>query len=171
MQTFRRTTEQDLPFIMDIIREVQENFRIAGIDQWQDGYPDEASFREDMQHGDSYVLLDGETVVATAMITFRGEPTYNQIEGAWLTNEPYAVIHRIAVSPSLRGKRLAERFFEEMILMCKEKEITRLRIDTHQENKAMQRLILRLNYTYCGIIYVRGGAPRLAYEREVGEAI
>lgn len=171
MYTFRLTTANDLPSIMAIIREIQEDFRQAGIDQWQDGYPNEETFRADIENEESYVLLEDDRLVATAMITFRGEPTYNIIEGAWLTNEPYMVIHRIAVRPSLRGQRIANRIFDYAAQLCLQKGVAHQRIDTHKDNKAMQRVIERLGYTYCGIIYVRGGAARLAYEKEIANNI
>lgn len=49
--------------------------------------------------------------------------------------------------------------------MCRGKEIKSIRIDTHQDNKSMQRLILKNNFEYCGIIYVEDGSERLAYEK------
>ena len=163
--TFRQTREEDLQTIMAIIREVQTNFRLAGIDQWQDGYPNEETFRADMQRGESYVLLKENAVVATAMVSFRGEPTYEKIDGAWLTDQAYVVVHRIAVQPSMRGQRLTDCIFKHVSQMCKEKGVTRQRIDTHADNSPMRRVIERHGYSYCGIIYVRGGAPRLAYEK------
>lgn len=163
--TFRQTSEADLPAIMTIVKEVQANFHHAGVDQWQDGYPNEETFRQDMRNGESYVLLRGDTLVATAMICFRGEPTYEEIEGAWLTDEPYVVVHRIAVMPALRGQRLADRIFDHVRQLCKEKGVGRQRIDTHTDNRSMRRVIERQGYTYCGIIYVRGHSPRLAYEK------
>ncbi len=45
------------------------------------------------------------------------------------------------------------------------KEIKHLRIDTHQDNKIMQHVILKNGFTYCGIIYTGDGSPRLAYEK------
>ncbi|MDO5296769.1 MAG: hypothetical protein Q4F00_09075 [bacterium] len=41
-----------------------------------------------------------------------------------------------------------------------------LRIDTHGDNAAMQSLVKKLGFVYCGIIYVeQDNDPRLAYEK------
>ena len=40
-----------------------------------------------------------------------------------------------------------------------------LRIDTHEDNRIMQRAVEKLGFHRCGIIYVSDGSPRIAYER------
>ena len=40
-----------------------------------------------------------------------------------------------------------------------------IRIDTHKDNKIMQGLLARHGFSYCGIIYLKNGSPRLAYQR------
>ena len=39
-----------------------------------------------------------------------------------------------------------------------------IRIDTHEENKVMQRHILSKGFKRCGIIYLENGDPRIAYQ-------
>ena len=41
-----------------------------------------------------------------------------------------------------------------------------LRIDTHADNRPMLRAITRYGFRPCGIIYVRDGSPRLAFDLE-----
>ena len=45
------------------------------------------------------------------------------------------------------------------------KKIQHLRIDTHENNKVMQHLILKNGFEKCGIIYVDDGSPRVAFEK------
>ena len=40
-----------------------------------------------------------------------------------------------------------------------------LRVDTHRDNKVLQNILLKNGFTYCGIIYVKNGTERLAYQR------
>ena len=47
------------------------------------------------------------------------------------------------------------------------RELRCMRIDTHKDNKTMQRLILKNGYEYCGIIFVEDGTERLAFEKEL----
>ena len=68
--------------------------------QWGDsGYPSSALLREDIARGVSYVVMDQRDEVVATFVFVEGEdPTYIIIEGAWLNEEPYGVIHRLASS-------------------------------------------------------------------------
>ena len=75
--TLRHTQTSDLPAIMAIVADAQADFRARGIDQWQNGYPNEAAIRDDIARGESYVVCnEAGDVVATAMITFAPDPNY-----------------------------------------------------------------------------------------------
>jgi hypothetical protein len=86
------------------------------------------------------------------------EPTYDRIDGAWLTDGPYGVIHRIASYPGVHG------IFSAVIAYAAQR-YAHLRIDTHRDNRIMQHLIEKHGFTYCGIIWLEDGSERLAYER------
>jgi len=40
-----------------------------------------------------------------------------------------------------------------------------LKIDTHRDNVIMQRALEKSGFTYCGIIYLKDGSERLAYQK------
>jgi RimJ/RimL family protein N-acetyltransferase len=42
-------------------------------------------------------------------------------------------------------------------------------VDTHQDNVVMQRILEKLGFTYCGIIFVANGTPRLAYQKKISD--
>ena len=86
------------------------------------------------------------------------EPTYSYIDGAWLTDEPYGVIHRMASYPDVHG------IFAAIIDFAAARH-AHLRIDTHRDNRIMRHLIEKHGFTYCGIIWLTDGTERLAYER------
>jgi hypothetical protein len=86
------------------------------------------------------------------------EPTYDYIDGAWLTDEPYGVIHRIASYPDVHGVFSA-------IIDFAAARYPHLRIDTHRDNRIMQHVIAAAGFTCCGIIWLADGTERLAYER------
>lgn len=161
----RKSRLEDIGAMMQIIAQSQEWFRSQGIDQWQDGYPTPEVLREDIRLGESYVMELEEKIVATAVISFTKEPTYTVIyDGDWLNSNPYAVIHRMAVSSILKGQRLAERFIGFAKELCCERGIGDIRIDTHIDNIPMQRLISRVGFIHCGRIVLESGADREAYQ-------
>ncbi|MGE4273653.1 MAG: hypothetical protein AB7E31_12405 [Desulfitobacterium sp.] len=95
---FRRADQADINRIMKIIEQAQAYFKEAGIDQWQNNYPNSETIGDDIRNNHSYVLVDDENVVATAAVSFDGEVTYDTIyQGDWLSQDAYAVIHRLAV--------------------------------------------------------------------------
>ena len=163
---FRKAVPSDLTRIMEIIKDAQLYLKELGIDQWQNQYPSEETILTDMQNGHGYVLLDEENIIATVAISFDGEPTYEHIYGgAWLSNQDYAVIHRLAVRKTSKGNGLSTDIMKLTEELCKECSITSIKIDTHEQNLGMQHILKKIGYTYCGVIYVEDGTKRLAYEK------
>lgn len=168
---FRRTKDKDRQQVVKLWQKARTYFQEAGIDQWQDGYPNEESLAEDMARGESYVLADeeGGQVLATAFISFAGEPDYERIyEGSWQSEGPYGVVHRVAVAPEQKGRGLAGRLIEQAEEMCRQRGVFSLRIDTHEDNRSMRRMLVKNGFSYQGIIYLgRGGDRRVAFEKKV----
>ena len=163
---FRKSNQGDVVGIINIISKAQMYFKNNNIDQWQNGYPNEKTIINDINNDRSYVLIDNEEVVATTVVMFEEEKTYNEIyEGNWLTNSKYATIHRIAVDDKLKGNNIASRILKEAEKICIKNNIYSIKIDTHEDNKSMQRLLQKNNYKYCGIIYLIDGNKRIAFEK------
>ena len=74
------------------------------------------------------------------------------------------VIHRVAVADGYRGKGISDLLFESFEALAKGNGIYNLRIDTHEKNIPMQRVLARHGYTYCGTVMQNNG-PRLAYDK------
>ena len=122
-------------------------------------WPPENILRQDIALGKSYLCLAGDEPAATFFFTEGPEPTYASIEGSWLSEDPYYVVHRIASSGTAPG---AGSFCLEWAY----KQAGHLRIDTHPDNRPMQHVLKKLGFTYCGIIHVEeDDDPRLAYEK------
>lgn len=162
---FRKSIKSDLDNIMIIIKEAQKYFKENNIDQWQDNYPNEETILSDMDNETSYVLVKDNDIVATASISFEEEPTYNHIEGNWLTNDNYIVIHRVAVTNKLKGMGLSSIILKKAEHIALANNVHSIKIDTHNDNKAMQKVLLKNNFTYCGIIYLDDNSERLAFEK------
>jgi len=163
---FKLSSRDDIPKIMTIIKQAQESFKQAGINQWQNNYPNETSIQKDIELGESYVVLDNELIIGTFALSYRNESTYDIIyDGSWLSNEHYAVIHRIAIESSYKGKGVSTLVFKEVEKWCLDKNIHSIKIDTHNDNQAMRKLLEKNGYSYCGIIYLVDGNKRLAYEK------
>lgn len=163
---FRKSRKADIKEIVNIIEEAQNYFKENNIDQWQDGYPNKESIINDIESGDSYVLLKGGKIIATAYLSFDREKDYDIIyEGKWISNEDYAVVHRVAVSNNLKGNGVAGELFKYIEKICLENNINYVRIDTHRHNKSMQKFLSKNKFENCGVIYLKDKSERIAFEK------
>lgn len=164
---FRKAEENDLDAILTIIDAAKEYFKIKGIPQWQDGYPNRDSFILDREKGASYVLEADGKIIGTIAVYFDGDRNYDHIyEGSWLSeNQPYAAIHRVAVDADRKGEGVAGKMVEEVVKMCRNRNIFRIKNDTHRLNDSMQGMLVKNGFVRCGIIYLENGEERIGFER------
>lgn len=154
----RRANKEDIKCIMPIYEAAKKKMRADGnLHQWSDKYPDEETLLNDMSRDELYIAYDDEGIYGVFMISFSGEDTYKVIQGAWLNDEPYAVIHRIASLGN--GKNL----LKDAIDFTFEKT-NNIRIDTHEDNNIMRTLLKKLGFFYTGIIHLKNGDERRAYQ-------
>ncbi len=165
---FRKATFDDIDRITEIIIHASRRLHEAGIDQWQRGYPNRQSIENDINSEVGMVLCLGDEILAYGAVIFTGERAYDDItNGHWLTTcdsdaPTYAVIHRLCVSEIFVGMGFAKQFMQAAETMAQEKAAS-IRIDTHPDNKIMQRLVSSLGYSYCGDVVIE--SCRLAYEK------
>jgi len=163
---FKKSVKTDINDIMNIIRQAQDYFKETGINQWQDNYPNVETISNDIDNEESYVLLEEGIIVATAVVTFNVEKTYNSIyEGKWISNDEYAVIHRVAVDNNNKGLGLSSQIIKKVEQLCLNKGVHSIKVDTHEENLSMQKLLKKNKFQYCGIIYLENGSKRIAFEK------
>lgn len=163
---FRKAVETDINNIMNIIKEAQVYFQEQGIDQWQNNYPNREVISEDIAAEISYVLLKDSNIVATAAVSFAGEKAYDSVyEGEWLSTKEYAVIHRMAVVNKYKGLGFSSHIIKKVEELCLNKGVRSIKVDTHEDNLAMQRLLKKNQFKYCGIIFLEDNSKRIAFEK------
>ena len=160
----RKSQLEDFDAIMRIYAHARQfmaehgNPRQWGATNW----PPAPLIQNDIAVGKSYVCLDKEKILAVFFYDFGNdvEPTYHVIQkGDWEDRTPYGVIHRLAVTEGARG-------VGSFCLNWALAQSGHLRVDTHTDNVVMQNLLIKLGFSYRGIIYVKeDDDPRLAYEK------
>ena len=149
----------DFEQIMKIYRYAQDYMiRTGNPTQWGHFYPDAVLIQSDIRRGACKVIYDENGAHGVFALFDGADPTYAHIEnGNWLNNEPYLTIHRLAGDGQVHG------LFQCAVSYCK--SISRnIRVDTHADNLTMQRLIEKSGFAKCGIIHVKDGTPRIAYQ-------
>jgi len=156
----RKSTQEDINEIMDCINTARQLMRDSGnLVQWTNGYPSKELMLESIKNEFNFLILENNEVVAAFDFIIGDDPNYSLIKnGAWLNEEKYGVIHRLASNGKAKG--IAQFCFEWCF-----SQFPNIRIDTHETNVAMQKVLERLGYQKCGIIYVADGTPRLAFQK------
>lgn len=163
---FRKASKKDIENIMDIIRQGQEYLKKQGVPQWQNNYPNRETIESDIYNGYAYLVEDNLKLVGTVAVSFDGELTYDEIyQGQWLSHDDYCVVHRMAIHKESRGMGVAPFLMSCIESLCKEKNINSIKVDTHRNNIPMQQFLKKIDFQYCGIIYLADGDERLAYEK------
>ena len=163
---FRKTEKKDVAGVLKIIESAKERMKNMGLDQWQNGYPDENSIMGDVDKGISYVM----EILGTSVLTFEREEVYeNMKEGKGLSDGEYTVIHRIAVSENNKNKGVSGEILKELEKICIEKGIYSIKIDTHEDNEPMKGFLKKNGFLFCGIIYLDRepdlNAKRVTFEK------
>lgn len=122
--------------------------------QWGDNRPEKSVTKDDIKNQRCYVMEDYGHIFACFVFTIGFEKEY---EAKFPSNDKYGVIHRVASDGSKRG------IVERIVDFAKGK-VNLIRIDTHEDNKTMQKCIERQNFKKLGIIYLEDKSARILYE-------
>lgn len=157
----RHTRLEELDTVMALYDQGRQFMRRSGnSSQWINGYPSRELIAEDLRLGRSYAAVEaGE--IAAVFCFFHGadiEPSYRSIQGAWLDDGPYGVLHRIASSGKVPG--MVGRCSAWCLERCPS-----LRVDTHRDNRPMRTALERLGFQYCGVVVIEDGTERVAYQK------
>ena len=153
----RKTTFDDLESILAIYQHARAYMKENNNpNQWKNTNPTKEQIMNDISQGLSYVCID-KTIVGVFYFNIEIDPTYLKIDGAWLNNEQYGVIHRIAVGKNQEG--VGTFCIKWAMNQCEN-----VRIDTHQDNIPMKNLLNKLGFQYCGIIELFNKEKRMAYQ-------
>ena len=156
----RHAELQDLEAVQAVYAQARKFMAETGNpNQWGKTHPPKETLESAIKARKLYVLEENGAVHGSFYYAQEAEPTYQKIEdGAWLSDEPYGVIHMVASDGTVHG------FLRQVAAYC-EQQTKHLRIDTHHDNKVMQHVIGKNGFTRCGIIYLENGDPRIAYEK------
>ena len=156
----RPTKRNELPLIQHIYTEARKYMRENGNNQqWINGYPSDELLINDIQEETSYVCLDGAEIVGVFTFAIGEDATYHEIyDGKWLNDALYGVVHRLG---SLRSQKGVGAFCLEWCFQ----QIPNIKVDTHEANIPMKKMLLKNGYQKCGTIYVNDGTPRVAFQK------
>ena len=151
----RKAVVSDFKRIMEIYAIEKKYMKNSGNpNQWKDKYPEKNIVNNDIEEKISYVLEDNGHIFAVFVFIKGYEKSY---ELNFPSDKEYGIIHRVASDGS-------ERKIVSRIINFVKKEISLLRIDTHEDNKTMQKAVEKLVFKRLGIIQLDDRSFRILYE-------
>lgn len=162
----RLAKRNDMQDIMHLIIQAKVFLAEQNIDQWQNEYPNENDILQDLEQKNGYVLCENTNIVGYVCISFDGERCYDVIRGSFLSQQPYATVHRMAVANEKKGKGLAGKLFDFAEELCMERKIHSIRVDTDEKNLLMQRVFQKQGFVYCGVVDV-GDSEKIVFEKQL----
>lgn len=163
----RQANLSDADRIWEILQQAIQKRKEERSNQWQNGYPNMTVVNNDISNSFGYVIEnDDNLIIGYVAIINEIEPAYTAIEGKWLNDDPYIVIHRLAVAQDIKIKGLGTWAMTEIEKVAISKNIHTIKVDTNFDNVGMLRVFEKLGYHYCGEVYF-DGSPRKAFQKNI----
>ena len=168
---FQQATFNDLPMLTKIMTEAIELLKKQGSPQWQNGHgPTAQKLTEDIRNHRTYILKTASGEIAGTIALIPGvDAAYTAItKGEWQGDAEYLAFHRVAINQRFRGQKIAAKLLEAAVNEAAKSGINDLRIDTHELNIGMQKVIKEAGFHYCGVVHFPiPDGQRLAYQKIV----
>ena len=146
----------DIPYVMNITNQAKNLLKKNGSLQWQQGYPNEDAFTEDIKNNSLYGIYEDNKLNAFGAFVYGKDLNYVEIDGKWdiPANDKDMAIHRVAVGENNHGKKFGLKMLKYGIEYAKKLGCLTVKVDTHKNNIPMQKSILKSGFTYRGVIKI-----------------
>lgn len=156
----------EIPQILTLVKACARFMIENNILQWNEHYPTQQAFENDIERKELYLLKDKDHIIGTIVISTFMDDEYHDIE--WLTpSDGNIYIHRLAVHPDYQGQGNARKLMDFAYAFAKAKKVPSIRLDTFSENKRNQKFYEARGYQKLGNIYFpkQSKSPFYCYER------
>lgn len=162
---FSLATLKELPEILEVIKDARAFLKLQNSGQWQDGTPSEQTIKRDIEAKQFYVAkLDNQVIGVLALLNH--EVAYDHLlTGSWDHQTPYKVIHRFAVLRPYTKQGVASYMLDACENLAKQDNIHLIRVDTHEKNIPMTKLLLKKGYLIKGTTLIEGTKLRTVFEK------
>jgi ribosomal protein S18 acetylase RimI-like enzyme len=157
--------EAELAAIVELKDACIAGMRAAGIEQWDEVYPDAAVFARDLAAGTLHILREGDAILGCFTLDTTHDPLWQGM--AWaVPADAAAVVHRLMVHPAAQGRGLARQLMAHAESLARARGFRAVHLDCFTANPAALRLYERLGYRRIGTAMMRKG-PFVCFEKEL----
>lgn len=164
--TIRLAEQADVLEILTIFSQTRDYFKELKIDQWQGEYPGVPEILKDIELQQCYVMVEKDVIIGIIVISLQPEMSYNSlIAGAWNSQAPYTVIHRLAINNDYHGKGTSLKLLAhaEKMTLAHGRQV--IRTDTHEANDGMRYILTKTGFRNTGRLFLEDGSPRIGYDK------
>lgn len=152
----RHATAADVPALQVLLRDCVAAMRAAGIEQWDEVYPNEAIIRKDIAAQTLRVLDESGSIIGCVTLDDQPDPLWKGL--AWSDDGvPFIAVHRLMIHPSHQGRGLAKKLMLHTESVAKDGECRSIRLDSFTQNPGALALYEKLGYRRTGIATMRKG--------------
>lgn len=154
----RMASEKDLEAIVDLCKECSRNMMENSIDQWDEIYPNQKIFLDDIKNNSLYLALSDNVADITGCIVFNEyqDPEYQEIPWQY-TGDKIGVVHRLMVHPKYEGKGIAQSLVKHIEDLARNRNYQAIRLDTFTRNPRAVNFYHKLGYEVRGKVTFRKG--------------
>jgi GNAT superfamily N-acetyltransferase len=152
----RKARPEDASVLLQLVRDCITAMRSAGIEQWDEVYPDAVVIGRDISAGTLEVMCEHDQIIACITVDHHMDPLWKDLD--WSSaGEPCAVVHRLMVHPRVQGRGIAKQFMLHAEALARTMECRSIRLDSFLQNPAAMALYSKLGYRRTGTAMMRKG--------------
>lgn len=160
----RKATLKDLSDIMTMVKKTIEEMHSYGNWQWDDAYPQDVDFMNDIDKGDLYVAERNGVVAGFVCINLIEPAEY--VDVPWSKDGLAFVIHRMVVGEKFRRQKVGSELVNYAEELACQQQISYLKTDTYSLNVNAQNVFEKCGYKLIGTMGFRGlEKPFYCYEK------
>ncbi len=148
----RKAAINDLHKVMYVVDEVKEDMNSQGNDQFDDNYPREEHFRDDIENESLFVKCIGIDIAGVICVNNKEFTDYEKFN--WSKKTSSTVFYRLVVNKSYRRKGIARELVSLAEDISRMQGLNYIKGATYEINKPMISLFENLNYNFVGKSYV-----------------
>lgn len=149
----RIARKEDIDQIMAIVHDTIEDLNREGNYQWDELYPTEEHFLNDIQNHHLYIIESEDKVAGFICLNQEEDEAYKTVN--WRLDAPALVIHRFAIKRDKKRQGFGTKLVEFAIRFAKNKGLNYVKVDTNVKNTAMNNLFKKLGFVYVGQVHLR----------------
>ena len=149
---FRKAKAQDVPQIMDIIRETVAEMQSYNNPQWDEHYPAASDFLADIKECWLYVLEENQEIIGFVCLNNVSGKSYPKI--TWQDTSTPLVMRRMGVKPSCRRRGVAQQLLQHIEDIAKSSGISVIKMDTFCRNDKMNAFVKKNGFIHRGTVCI-----------------